>query len=131
MAKALTTLLLLLLTTASVSASVSCNVEDSLTGIRTIAWNDTDGTATVTDMFHRSHVGKISLRTKRNDGEKVNIYIHYEQPYYGQDAAEYIVFPAKNGLFRVIGVTYVSRSGKNYLSTFEGSYLATCINTQT
>jgi hypothetical protein len=128
MTKALSALLLLLgLMASNSNASTICKIEDSLTGIKAIAWNDEDGTAKITDMLNNTLAGRISLKRKHDGGEKVNIYLKYERPYYGDDAAEYIIFPVGNGHFRVIGVTYVIRNNEKYLNTSSGNFLATCI----
>ena len=128
MAKALSALLLLLgMMAGNSNASTICKIEDSLTGPKAIAWNDEDGTAKITDMLNKTFAGRISLKRKHDGGEKVNIYVKYEQPYYGDDAAEYIIFPVGNGQFRIIGVTYVIRYNEKYLNTSSGNYLATCI----
>src|SRR5450755_3522607 len=100
-------ILLLFAMIGNVSASTICKVEDSTIGIKAIAWNDDDGTAKVTDLLNHTFAGRISLKREHGDGEKVNIYVRYDHPYFGADAAEYIVFPWRNGQFRVIGVTYV------------------------
>jgi hypothetical protein len=110
------------------NASTICKVEDSTTGIKAIAWNEEDGTAKITDSMNNTVAGRISLKRKHNDGEKVNILLRYDRPHFGADAAEYIVFPVGNGQFRVIGITYIIRNGEKFLNTADGNYSATCVS---
>ncbi|MBI2182508.1 MAG: hypothetical protein HYU31_17030 [Deltaproteobacteria bacterium] len=128
MAKTLSAVLFLCgLMAGNSNASTICKIEDSLIGIKAIAWNDEDGTAKITDTLNNTLAGRISLKRKHDGGEKVNIYLKYERPYYGDDAAEYMIFPVGNGQFRIIGVTYVIRNNEKYLNASSGNFLATCI----
>lgn len=111
------------------AASTICKVEKSAIGVKAIAWNDENEAAKITDALGKTFEGRVTFRTKHDqDGEKVNIYIRYQKPYYGQDEAEYIVFPIARDQFRVIGVTYIVREGKRHLSTSSGNHLATCLS---
>jgi hypothetical protein len=117
----------LLLFVGSVHASTICKVEDSNIGIKAIAWNDEDRTARVTDMLGKTHIGKLTSKRKHSDGYKVNIYVEYNQPYYGIDAAEYIVFSVGPEKYRVFGVNYIIRAGHQFLESSIGNYSAICI----
>lgn len=109
--------------------STICKLEESLTGIKGIAWDSSTLVAKVTDSLDRTHEGKVTLvREHKPYGEKTNIFVEYEQPYYGADAAEYVVFPTGENEFRVIGVTYVFKGSKYHLSTSKGNYKATCLS---
>jgi hypothetical protein len=108
------------------AASTICKVEGGAGGIKAIAWNE-DNTAKVTDSVNATFSGRVTLKRKHNDGEKVNILIKYDPARYGADAAEYMVFPV-DGQFRVIGVTYVIRDNEKFLNTYDGNFLATCLS---
>lgn len=109
--------------------STICKLEESTIGIKAIAWDDSKLVAKVTDMLNNTHEGKITLvRDHKSYGVKTNIFIKYRQPYYGADAAEYVVFPIEKNQFRVIGVTYVFVNNEYRLSTSEGNYSATCLS---
>ena len=110
----------------SLASSHICKLEDSLTGIKAIAWNDETGSAKITDFANNSYEGKVVLSRKHTAvGNKVNIYIPYNNKSYG--AAEYVVFPVGHA-FRVIGVTYVIKGNNKYLNTSEGNFEATCLS---
>ena len=128
--KPLVAFLLLYLIGGRAQASTACIVEDSgIGGIKTIAWNVENETAKVTDNLNTTHSGRVVLQQKHSkDGVKVNVYVKYEKPYYGDDAAEYIVFPSGNGQFRVIGITYVIRDNEKYFNALIGNFAVTCTN---
>ena len=123
--------LLLSLVAGHANASTICVVEDSdIGGIRRIEWSDTSGMATVTDNLNASHSGRVVLQQKHSmNGVKVNVYVKYNKPYYGDDAAEYVIFPSGNGQFRVIGITYVIRNNDKFLNTLVGNNAVTCTRT--
>lgn len=122
-------ILMISLASHSFAASTICKVENpSFVGIRSIEWNDENGTAKMTDNL-RTFEGKMTLkRIHSKDGQAVNIYIKFEKPYFGSDEAEYIVFPVAEKKFRVIGVKYIVKEGKRYLNTFEGNYPVSCLS---
>ncbi|MFV1976449.1 MAG: hypothetical protein ACC651_11925 [Candidatus Scalindua sp.] len=127
------TLVKLILTLSLVPATswanlTICKLEESSIGIKAISWDDNTGAAKVTDLLNNSYAGTVTLTRKHNDGKKVNIYIQYDKPYYGDDAAEYIVFPAGLNGFRVISVSYIVKEKKKYLNTSQGNYSATCLS---
>ena len=103
--------------------------EESLIGIKAFAWDSSTLVAKVTDMLNNTHEGKVTLvREHKPYGVKTNIFIKYRQPYHGEDAAEYVVFPTGKNQFRVKGVTYIFRNNEYHLSTSEGNYSATCLS---
>jgi len=110
------------------SSSTICEVEKTQIGVKSLTWNSVTLSARVTDELNTIHEGKVSLITEhRPYGVKTNIFIDYIEPYYGADAAEYVVFPTRNGQFRVIGSRYIVNNGKLYLSSSLGNYSAKCI----
>lgn len=121
-------LTLSLLLSVSWANSTICSLEESLTGIKAIAWNNDTGIAKITDEFNNSHEGMVTLTRKHNDdGDKINIYIKYDKPYFG-DAAEFIVFPIGKNKFRVIGVSYILKGSDKFLNSSQGNYSATCLS---
>ncbi|WP_182289084.1 hypothetical protein [Vibrio spartinae] len=122
------TRVLMLFSPIVVAQSTTCQLEESEFGIKTIAWDSATLAAKVTEYSNDIHEGKVTLvREHKPYGVKTNIYVQYQQPYYGQDAAEYVVFPTAEDQYRVIGVGYVFRNHQYYLSTSQGNYQATCI----
>ena len=109
--------------------STICKLEETMVGIKAIAWNENDGSAKITDMLNNTYEGVITLTRKHSDeGKKTNIYIKYNKPYYGDDAAEFVVFPVSKNSFRVIGVSYILKGNKQHLNTSKGNYSATCLS---
>jgi hypothetical protein len=122
-------LLLPCLTTPCWARSTICKVEDNVSGIQAIAWNDEQNTAKITDSLNSSFDGVITLKRQHgDDGDKVNLLFVFTNPYFGSDAAEFIVFPVGKNKYRVIGVTYVVSGGKRHLSTSMGNDAATCLS---
>ena len=122
-------LTLSLLLSVSWANSTICSLEESSTGIKAIAWNNDTGVAKITDVLNDSHEGMVILIRKHNDdGNKINIYIKYDKPYFGDDAAEFIVFPIGKNKFRVIGVSYILKGSDKFLNTSKGNYSATCLS---
>ena len=115
-------LTLSLLPTAPWANLTLYKLEDDLTSIKAIAWDSETGVAKITDRHNDSHEGMVTLTRKHSALEnKTNIYIKYEESYYGEDAAEFIVFPdlypVGENNFRVIGVSYILKGGEKFLST--------------
>ena len=109
--------------------STICKLEGDPIGIKALAWDDATFAARVTDIMDNIHDGKVTLvREHKPYGTKTNILIKYQQPYYGADAAEYVVFPVGKNQFRLIGVTYVLNDNSYRLSTLVGNYSAICIS---
>lgn len=104
-----------------------CKLEDNSSAIKAIAWDKNNGKAKITDSLDKQYEGVVTLSRKHDRGDKVNIYIKYDEPYDGNDAAEFIIFPVTSG-YRVIGVSYIIKNGDKYLNTFGGNYTATCLS---
>lgn len=121
-------LLGLLFPVLGANAATICKVDDSSHSIdvQVIAWNEVDGTAKVSDKLGSTHRGKVTAIRQHNEGYKVNIFIEYSEPYFGNDFAEYIIFPVAQKAHRVIGVSYVNSNGKKLLNTLQGNFAATC-----
>ncbi|ASA57409.1 hypothetical protein [Vibrio gazogenes] len=121
------TCVLILLSPIVVAQSTTCTLEESEFGIKTIVWDSSTLAAKVTEYSNDIHEGKVTLEREHQPyGVKTNIYVQYQQPYFGQDAAEYVIFPTGQDQYRVIGVGYVFRNNQYYLSTSQGNYQATC-----
>ena len=122
-------LVLSLLPTVSWANSTICKLAESSKGIKAIAWDDDTGVAKITDMLNNSHEGMVTLTRKHgDDGYKTNIYIKYVKPYYGDDAAEFVVFPVRKNKYRIIGVSYILKGREKFLNTSKGNYSATCLS---
>jgi hypothetical protein len=119
-------LALSLLPTVSWANSTICKLEENLV-LTAIAWDDDTGVAKIS-MLNNSHEGMITRTTKHDDGNKTNIYIKYDKPYYGDDAVEFIVFPVGKNKFRIIGVSYILKGREKFLNTSMGNYSATCLS---
>ncbi|WP_211252093.1 hypothetical protein [Vibrio rhizosphaerae] len=127
MQKPMFTSLLIFLSPVVVAKSTVCQLEASEFGIKTIAWDSTTRAAKITEYSNDIHEGKVTLvREHQPYGVKTNIFVQYQPPYYGQDAAEYVIFPTAEDQYRVIGVAYVLRDNHYYLSTSQGNYQASC-----
>jgi hypothetical protein len=122
-------LVLSLLPTVSWANPTICKLEESLIGIKAIIWDGDTGVAKTTDALNNSHEGVVTLTRKHgDDGNKTNIYIKYDKPYYGDDAAEFVVFPVDKNKFRIIGVSYILKGREKFLNTSKGNYSATCLS---
>lgn len=121
--------ILSLISPLAIANSTICKPEESLTGIKALAWDSSTLIAKVTDKLNNTHEGKVTLvREHKPYGIKTNIFIKYRQPYYGEDAAEYMVFPTGENQHRVIGVSYVFRNNEYHLTTSVGNYSAICLS---
>lgn len=123
--------LLLAVIAVCADASTICTVaKSSIGGIKSIEWSDQSGVATVIDDLNVAHSGRVVFRQKHSkDGAKINIYVKYDEPYYGDYAAEFVVFPSGNGQFRVIGISYVIRDNEKFLNTLIGNDVVMCKKT--
>lgn len=74
--------------------------------------------------FNETHRDIVTYIRKHNEGKKVNLYIKYSKPYFGEDATELIISPTIGEEFRVIGVTYILKDNKQFLNTFMGNQTA-------
>ncbi|WP_240207077.1 hypothetical protein [Vibrio sp. CyArs1] len=105
-----------------------CKVSDEIGAIKAISWDSESRSASVKDSLGNEHKGKVTHSRKHSEmGEKVNIYIVYDEPFYGSDSSEFIVFPVNNS-HRVIGVSYIIRNGEKHLDISNGNYSATCLS---
>ncbi|WP_180087621.1 hypothetical protein [Acinetobacter sp. YH12226] len=110
------------------------NKESSLVGIQVITWDEQTKVAKIKDVLGDNYTGVVTYTRDHNAGytrdhnteKKTNIYIKFSKPYYGSDAAEFIVFPDLQNGFRVIGVAYILRNNKQLLNVFMGNNPATC-----
>jgi hypothetical protein len=110
------------------ASTTICKVEEKVGAIKAITWDTETRKATIKDSFGDERQGMLTYSRQHSDsGNKVNIYLEYDEPFYGDDAAEFIVFPVSGG-YRVIGTSYIIRSGKKYLNTLKGNYTATCLS---
>ena len=123
------TITLILICPLAFANSTICKPEESSIYIKAIAWDDSTLVAKVTDLLNNTHEGKVTLvREHKPYGVKTNVFIKYQQTYYGADAEEYIVFPTGENRFRVVGVTYVFRNNEYHLNSSKGNYSATCLS---
>lgn len=105
-----------------------CKVSDEIGAIKAISWNSENLSASIKDSLGNEHKGKVTHSRKHSEkGEKVNIYIVYDEPFYGSDSSEFIVFPFKNS-HRVFGVSYIIRNEEKHLEISNGNYSATCLS---
>lgn len=102
------------------------NEESDLFNIQAIAWDEQTKIAKIRDTLGKDYRGVVTYTRKHNGGEKTNIYVKFSKPYYGSDAAEFIVFPVNKNQFRVIGVTYILRNNKQFLNAFMGNNPVIC-----
>jgi len=118
--------LLAFLLTAACSASAKstiCKVDDEVF-ITALAFND-DRSASYTDPSGKKHEGRVTARRPHFGGEKTNILFMLEEPRFGADAMEFVLFPA-GAEYRVIGVGYKRLDGKLTLDIFAGNNKASC-----
>jgi hypothetical protein len=119
----------ILFPTVSLANSNICKLEENSFSAQAIAWDSFNGKAKVTDTFNETHLGQVTLQREHAPwGVKTNIFVKYDSPKYGEDAAEYVIFPTGENEYRVIAVTYVLSDGRYHLSTSKGNYTATCIS---
>jgi dihydrodipicolinate reductase len=111
--------------------STICSVtseESDLFGIQALTWDEQTKVAKIRDMLGENYTGVVTYTRNHDEGKKTNIYIKFSKPYYGSDAAEFIVFPISENEFRVIGVTYILRNNKQLLSILMENDPATCVS---
>lgn len=96
---------------------------------RSIEWGSNKKIAKV---FFDSNVveAEITSISEHNNGNKINFIIHHENPYYGADITEYVVFPAFN-TYRAIGATYKYDGNSKLLNTIQKSVELECKVTRT
>ena len=107
--------------------STICKIEDNLE-LTAVTWNNETLVAKITDGTGDGLTGKVTSIREHDDGYKINIFVSFDEPYYGSDAHEYVLFYV-NGDYRVMGVTYVEINGERLVNpTFGNSTLATCVS---
>ena len=106
------------------AVSTICKVEDSF-HIEVIAWDSETRVAKFTDFSDTTFVGEVTLEREHGEGYKINMFFKFEEPYFGDDAVEFILFWVASG-HRVLRVSYVERDGKMYLNTGGNAESASC-----
>lgn len=121
---------ILFLPSVALAQLTMCKPEkDTVGSVKAIGWDLGTGRAKITDDLNKTFEGKVTLTREHSGlGLKVNVYVKYDAPYYGADAAEYIVFPVQKDDFRIIAVGYIFKGGKQYLTSSSGSVSAICIS---
>lgn len=122
-------IILTLTPTISWASTTICKVEEISVGVKAVAWDSSTGIAKLTDILDNYKEGRVTLSRKHNDdGIKTNLYFKNEKTDYGIGAQEFIVFPISKNKYRIIGVSYLSKDGVQYLNASEGNYSATCLS---
>jgi len=126
----LTICLLFLIPTLSYADYTICKLgDDNSFSIKAIAWNNETKEAKITDFVGDTYKGLVSLTREHSEyGNKINIFITYKKPYYGQNASEFIIYPIAKNSYKIIGVAYVIKNNKKHLSMSLANTAATCLS---
>ena len=101
---------------------------DEIGLFKAISWNSDSHSASIKDIAGNVHKGKVTHSRQHGEmGEKVNIYIVYDESCCGSNSSEFLVFPVNNA-HRVIGVSYIIRNGEKHLNMLNGNHSATCLS---